>query len=49
MKGEGFLLKLIDLRGLRLDNLKFTGQIADLELKESDIFKSLLILDFTSG
>ena len=49
MKGEGFLLELIDLRGLGLDNLQFAGQVADLELKESDVLESLLILNFALG
>ena len=49
MKGEGFLLELIDLRGLGLDDLQFAGQVADLELKESDVLKSLLILNFALG
>ena len=49
MKGEGFLLQLVDLRGLGLDNLQFAGQIADLELKESDVLKSLLILNLALG
>ena len=49
MKGEGFLLELIDLRGLGLDNLQFAGQITDLELKKSNVFESFLILDFAFG
>ena len=47
MEGEGFLLQLVDLRGLGLDNLQFAGQIADLKLKKSNILKSLLILHFS--
>jgi hypothetical protein len=49
MKGEGFLLELIDLRGLGLDDLQFAGQVADLELKESDVLESLLILNLALG
>ena len=46
---ESFFLQLIDLRSLRLDNLQFAGQITDLELEKSNVFESLLILDFTLG
>ena len=49
VKGEGFLLELIDLRGLGLDDLQFACQVADLELKESDVLESLLILNLALG
>lgn len=32
-----------------LDNLKFAGQVTDLELKESDVLESFLVLDFALG
>jgi len=44
-----FLSQVWNLRGLRLDNSQFTLVISNLELKESNILKSLLILDFTSS
>lgn len=46
MEREGLLLKLVNLRGLGLNNLKFAGQVTDLELKESDVLESFLVLDF---
>jgi hypothetical protein len=47
MEGEGFFLELIDLRGLSLDNLQFAGQVTDLELQETDVFQTFLILDLS--
>jgi hypothetical protein len=53
---EQLLLQVIDLLSevwnlgsLRLDDSKLTFVVSNLELKKSDIFKSLSVLDFTSG
>ena len=54
--GQELLLKVVDLlsqvwdlRSLGLYDSKLTLVISNLELKESDVLKSLLILDLTSG
>ena len=54
--GQELLLKVVDLlsqvwdlRSLGLYDSKLTLVVSNLELKESDILKSLLILDLTSG
>ena len=44
-----FLSQVWDLGGLRFDDSEFGLVVTDLELEESDIFESLLVLDFTSG
>ena len=48
LKTVNFFSEIWNLRSLRLDDSELTLVITNLELKESDILKSFLILDFSS-
>ena len=49
LQSQAFLSEVTDLGGLVLDNAKFALEIADAELKQLDVFQTLLVLDLTLG
>jgi hypothetical protein len=47
LQSKTLFAQITNLGCLALDNLKFTLQIADAELEEFDVFKTLLVLQFS--